>query len=171
MNDHPEQESAAGRGNDTESSSPSPAPQPVEATAPQRVAPPGQPLAQQAPEELSGSDQAEIAKAMESATADTSAAPRKAIHGPRVIEGGREHRHGVVVSVGPDDIFIEFGPKELGVLDRAQFKKPASAGGTDSEEGLPNPGDQIEVVIQRYEASESLYICVLPGTVQKADWE
>jgi len=85
--------------------------------------------------------------------------------GPRVVEGGREHRTGQVVSVGPTDIFIEFGPKELGVLDRAQFKKG------DTEEGVPSPGDQLEVVIQRYEASESLYICVLPGAVQKADWE
>ena len=93
--------------------------------------------------------------------------PAKAkLRGPRVVEGGREHRTGTIVSVGPTDILIEFGPKELGVLDRAMFK------GKDGEEpNLPKPGDQLEVVIQRYEAGESLYICVLPGSIQKADWE
>ena len=102
---------------------------------------------------------------MESAGAAVATPAKAKLRGPRVVEGGREHRTGQVVSVGPSDIFIEFGPKELGVIDRSQFKK----GG--EEEGVPSPGDQLEVVIQRFEASESLYICVLPGTVQKADWE
>ncbi len=128
----------------------------------QVVMPPTQPAAAAAaPEELSGEVQAEIDKAMQAATEpEAPAAPRKAIHGPRVIEGGREHRHGVVVSVGPEDIFIEFGPKELGVLPRAQFT-----------EEPPAVGSEIEVVIDKFEANESLYICRLPGAVQKADWE
>ncbi len=130
---------------------------------PTKVRPPTEPV------HLGAEVEAEIEAAMaelESAHAPMPGAPAKPkVRGPRVVEGGREHRTGTVVSVGPTDIFIEFGPKELGVLDRAQFKKG------DTEEGLPNPGDQIEVVIQRYEASESLYICVLPGAVQKADWE
>ena len=114
--------------------------------------------------------EAEIQAAMAELDAESGAAapaPAKAkLRGPRVVEGGREHRTGTIVSVGPTDIFIEFGPKELGVLDRAQFKSK------DGEEAnLPNPGDQVEVVIQRYEAGESLYICVLPGSIQKADWE
>ena len=96
---------------------------------------------------------------MESAS-EPAPVPRKAIHGPRVIEGGREHRHGVVVSVGPDDIFIEFGPKELGVLPRTQVTGE-----------LPTVGSDLEVVIERFEPNESLYLCRLPGAVQKADWE
>ncbi|MBZ0172776.1 MAG: S1 RNA-binding domain-containing protein, partial [Phycisphaerales bacterium] len=40
-----------------------------------------------------------------------------------------------------------------------------------SEPDLPIVGEQAEVVVQRYEASESLYICARPGSVQKADWE
>jgi small subunit ribosomal protein S1 len=83
------------------------------------------------------------------------------IKGPRVVESGRERRPGVVVSVGPSDIFIEFGPKELGVIPRIQF----------AEEELPKAGSTIEVVIERFEASESLFICNKPGSVQKADWE
>lgn len=131
--------------------------------------PPETPTARDAANMSLGADvEAEIEAAMadmESAGAAVATPAKAKLRGPRVVEGGREHRTGQVVSVGPSDIFIEFGPKELGVIDRSQFKK----GG--EEEGVPSPGDQLEVVIQRFEASESLYICVLPGTVQKADWE
>ncbi len=93
-------------------------------------------------------------------------ARKPALRGPRVVQGGREHRTGTVVTVGPTDVFVEFGPKELGVVERPQFKNKQG-----EETGLPNPGDQLEVVVQRFEASEGIYICVLPGAVQKADWE
>lgn len=83
------------------------------------------------------------------------------IRGPRVVQAGREHRTGHVVSVGPTDVFVEFGPKELGVLDRAQF----------DEANLPTVGHELEVVVNRYDPAESLFLCALPGTVQKADWE
>lgn len=89
------------------------------------------------------------------------------LRGPRVVEGGREYRTGTVVTVGPTDVFIEFGPKELGVIDRQQFKDHK----TGEERGLPAPGEHISVVIQRFERNESLFICSLPNAVQKADWE
>ncbi|MFO0831127.1 MAG: S1 RNA-binding domain-containing protein [Phycisphaerales bacterium] len=89
-------------------------------------------------------------------------APKPAIRGPRVVQAGREHRHGKVVSVGPTDIFLEFGPKELGVLPRAQFPE---------EKDLPVVGTEYEVVIDKFEASENYFVCSRPGMVQKADWE
>jgi small subunit ribosomal protein S1 len=88
--------------------------------------------------------------------------PAKAkVHGPRVVQAGREHRTGTVVSVGPTDIFIEFGPKELGVAPRAQWP----------DDALPAVGQEFEVVVDRFETAESIFICSRPGTVQKADWE
>jgi small subunit ribosomal protein S1 len=84
------------------------------------------------------------------------------LRGPRKVESGREHRTGKVVSVGPSDIFIEFGPKELGVLPRIQYKE----GDT-----LPTPGGEIEVVVDKFSSEESLFICSRPGAVQKAAWE
>jgi small subunit ribosomal protein S1 len=88
--------------------------------------------------------------------------PAKAkVHGPRVVQAGREHRAGTVVSVGPTDIFIEFGPKELGVAPRLQWP----------DDQLPVVGTELEVVVDRYETAESIFICSRPGTVQKADWE
>ncbi len=83
------------------------------------------------------------------------------IRGPRVVQAGREHRTGTVVSVGPTDIFVEFGPKELGIVTRIQFK----------EEELPVVGSQLAVVVDKYEAAESLFVCSRPGAVHKADWE
>ncbi len=88
-------------------------------------------------------------------------AAKPKIRGPRKVEGGREYRKGVVVSVGPEAVFIEFGPKELGILDRTHL----------GENPVPTPGAQIEVVVDRFDPNESLYLCSLPGTVQKAAWE
>ena len=87
---------------------------------------------------------------------------RPAIRGPRKVEGGREYRSGVVVSIGPDALFIEFGPKELGVLERKHLKP---------DQDVPAVGSPIEVVIERFDPGESAFICSLPGAVQKADWE
>jgi small subunit ribosomal protein S1 len=87
---------------------------------------------------------------------------RPGFRGPRVVQAGREHRHGKVVSIGPTDIFIEFGPKELGVLPRAQF--------TD-ESQLPKVGDDYEAVIDKFEATENYFVCSRPGAVTKAAWE
>jgi small subunit ribosomal protein S1 len=88
--------------------------------------------------------------------------PQKAaIRGPRKIESAREHRSGKVVSVGPSDIFLEFGPKELGVVPRTQYP----------DDQVPVVGSEIEVVVDKFEAAESLFICSRPGTVVKAAWE
>lgn len=83
------------------------------------------------------------------------------IRGPRKVEAAREHRTGKVVSVGPSDIFVEFGPKELGVVPRIQFP----------DDQLPTVGGELELVVDRFEAAESLFICSRPGQVVKAKWE
>ncbi|MCC6659590.1 MAG: S1 RNA-binding domain-containing protein [Phycisphaerales bacterium] len=94
--------------------------------------------------------------------APKAAAPAPGTRGPRVVQAGREHRPGTVVSVGPTDVFIEFGPKELGVVPRIQW--------TEGQEP-PKVGEKIEVVVDHFEAGESLFICSRPGLVRKADWE
>lgn len=87
------------------------------------------------------------------------------LRGPRKVESGRELRKGKVVSVGPTDIFIEFGPKELGVVPRANYEKEGE------EAAVPKAGEEIEVVVDRFEKDESLFICSRPGVVVKAAWE
>lgn len=86
---------------------------------------------------------------------------KAALKGPRVVSAGREHRTGMVVSIGPTDIFLEFGPKELGVAPKAQWP----------EDQLPAVGSQLEVVIDKFEAGENLFVCSKPGSVVKAAWE
>ncbi len=105
----------------------------------------------------------EAMKAMGGMGDDASSQPahKAAIRGPRVIEAGREHRTGAVVSVGPKDLFVEFSPKELGVAPRAQWK----------EDELPKVGDDLELIVDRFDSNEQLYMCSRPGAVQKADWE
>lgn len=83
------------------------------------------------------------------------------IRGPRVVQAGREHRTGKVVSVGPTDIFIEFGPKQLGLVERAQYP----------EESTPKVGDEIEVIVNKLDPKDGIFICSRPGAVQKAPWE
>jgi ribosomal protein S1 len=118
--------------------------------------------------ELSAELNAEIDAAMndmmkETATATPApaAGSRPGIRGPRVVQAGREMRPGKIVSVGPTDIFIEFGPKELGVLSRLQYPVEAE---------VPKVGDTVEVVVQQRDA-DGLIVCARPGAVQKADWE
>lgn len=134
--------------------------------APQPARPP-LPAQQVGAVSLSDEVNAEIDAAM-SAAMETPAPSKKAeparpaaIRGPRVIQAGREQRPGKVVSVGPSDVFIEFGPKELGVVPRAQWPE---------ESELPKVGDTVEVVVNQRDA-DGLLVCSRPGQVQKADWE
>ncbi len=138
------------------------APAAPDAPKPVSSAPPAEPA------KLDAALEAEIDAAMADMEAAGAAEPGAAggpakakLRGPRVVQGGREHRSGTVVSVGATDIFIEFGPKEIGVVELRQY---------DGVEP-PKVGESLEVVVQRYDAGESIYICARPGTVQKADWE
>ncbi len=83
------------------------------------------------------------------------------IRGPRLVQAGREVRPGAVVSVGPTDVFLEFGPKELGVIPRAQW--------AEGEE-LPKVGDTIEVAVDGRD-DDGLLNCSRPTAIKKADWE
>lgn len=141
-----------------------------QASPPTPASDPGVPHPSQRPAKLDADLENEIAEAMRAMDSENlhsgemtaASAGKPAIRGPRVVTAGREERTGKVVSVGPSDVFVEFGPKELGVVDRTQFK---------TEEDLPTPGDDLKVVVNKFEPTESIYICSLPGTVQKADWE
>lgn len=124
--------------------------------------------------ELSAEVQAELDAAMAELGVESSGSggskpgPRPAggagpapIRGPRVVQSGREHRAGKVVSVGPTDIFIEFGPKQIGLVDRTQY--------TEAE--IPKVGDEVEVIVVRRDPKDGVLICSKPGAVQKAAWE
>jgi small subunit ribosomal protein S1 len=78
-------------------------------------------------------------------------------------EGGLEpeSRHrGRVVALRRDEVFVEFGGREQGCVSAQSF------------ETLPEPGDTVEVIIQRYNAEEGLYDLTLPGvSVELGNWD
>jgi len=151
---------------DTGPAAPAEAPQPAPTPPPPAESQPAKPsLNAEIEREIDEAMAAMEAEDELAAPAPPPAAPAPAgtssIRGPRVIQAGREHRTGRVVSVGPSDIFVEFGPKQLGVAPRSQWP----------EEELPKVDESLQVVIDRFEANEQIYICSRPGAIQKAEWE
>jgi ribosomal protein S1 len=71
----------------------------------------------------------------------------------------RQTRVGTVVRVQGEDVMVEFGPKSQGVCPLRQFVEP------------PQPGAQVEFVVERLDAFENLLILALPGATTKAPWE
>ena len=71
----------------------------------------------------------------------------------------RHTRVGTVVRVQGEDVMVEFGPKSQGVCPLRQFAEP------------PQPGAQVEFVVERLDAFEGLLILALPGASTKAPWE
>jgi ribosomal protein S1 len=67
---------------------------------------------------------------------------------------------GKVVSVRGKSVFVDLGAKSEGVVPVEQFQ------GT-----LPNPGDMIDVVVDRFDTDEGLLILSLKGAAVEANWE
>ncbi len=67
---------------------------------------------------------------------------------------------GTVVGVSGDDVFLEFGAKEQGVVPRSQFgkKEPLEA------------GRRVDVTVERYDAETGLLVVNRKGSVQRATW-
>jgi small subunit ribosomal protein S1 len=64
-----------------------------------------------------------------------------------------------VVTIHNDDVFVELGQRNQGVLSLRQFTEP------------PAVGTQLEVVVGSFNAEEGLYSCSLPGgAVEVEDW-
>ncbi|UYV12720.1 MAG: S1 RNA-binding domain-containing protein [Phycisphaera sp.] len=154
------------------SEKPSPAPQSTPdaaATKPadDESAPGGMPTTQPLSDELSK----QIDAAMEASTPADQAGPGKGmgkggkpggIRGPRVVGGQPSMRTGKVVNVTENDIFLEFGPKELGIVSRDQWREG---------ENLPETGQELEVIIERFDKAESIFVCARPGAIRKAIWD
>lgn len=84
------------------------------------------------------------------------------IRGPRVVGGQSSMRTGKVVNVTDNDIFLEFGPKELGIVSRDQWREG---------ENLPEVGQELEVLVERFDKAESIFVCARPGAIRKAIWD
>jgi small subunit ribosomal protein S1 len=70
-------------------------------------------------------------------------------------------RRGRIVSVGKDDVFVDFGGKSQGIVSLLQF-----------EEEPPKVGEEREFNVERYDKTEGLLILSLKGaTANNVSWE
>lgn len=73
-------------------------------------------------------------------------------------QAGTGMRQGVVTHVGREDVFLEFGPREQGVVPLAQFAEN------------PEVGASLRVHVDGWDAKEGLYLCSMRRGVQSAEW-
>lgn len=76
------------------------------------------------------------------------------------VEVEPESRHQArVVSIHREDVFVDFGQRNQGVVPLKQFEQP------------PEPGQMIDVVVGAFDAEEGLYQLTKPGAAQSVqDW-
>lgn len=141
-------------------------------TSPTTTEPTGTQVPQAQP--LSDELSREIDAAMDAATPPDTAGQGKpggrspgkspGIRGPRVVAGRGQPttRTGKVVNVTENDIFLEFGPKELGIVTRDQWREG---------ENVPEVGQELEVLVERFDQAESIFVCARPGAIRKAIWD
>ncbi|MFM8979438.1 MAG: 30S ribosomal protein S1 [Planctomycetia bacterium] len=67
-------------------------------------------------------------------------------------------RKGIITHVGRDDVFVEFGPREQGVVPLAHFAEN------------PDVGTSLQVHVDAWDGKQELYLCSLQRGVQDADW-
>jgi len=67
---------------------------------------------------------------------------------------------GRVITIRREDVFLELGGRNQGVVPLGQFEEP------------PEPGTKVEVQVQRFNAEDGLYEVSLPGAaVDVGDWD
>jgi ribosomal protein S1 len=91
----------------------------------------------------------------------TRAADREHVpKGNRGQELGEGTQKGKVIAIRGKSVFIDLGAKSEGIVPVEQF-------GAD----LPNPGDLIDIVVDRFDPDEGLLILSLKGAAVEANWE
>jgi small subunit ribosomal protein S1 len=74
---------------------------------------------------------------------------------------GSDIKRGRVIAIQKDDIFVELGSRTQGVITSDQFEPDKQ----------PQVGDEIEVMIDRYDGENGLLILTKKGAAQKAAWD
>lgn len=130
-------------------------PAPIEPTAPtseKHFPPPN--LRSHLPADL----EAELEAALGDASIDDLLAGGDAVSSTDALEPDTK-RSGRVIAVRRDDVFVELGGREQGIVSAKSFDQ------------LPEPGDEIEVRVTRFNAAEGLYELSLPhAAASVGDW-
>jgi small subunit ribosomal protein S1 len=72
---------------------------------------------------------------------------------PAHTAGGKGPRRGKIISIGRDDVFVDFGGKSQGVASQLQF------------EAEPKVGDEFDFFVERYDAREGLLVLSRKGAL------
>ncbi|MGC9453714.1 MAG: S1 RNA-binding domain-containing protein [Phycisphaerae bacterium] len=141
-----------------DSESPEPQEQQQAPTPAEREAP-----RQDSTENLDADLEREIEQALGSASLDDllAAEEQQESKPPKRSEDGRSIRTGRVIDVQGDDVFVDLGGKDQGVLPAEQF----------DDEPLPEPGAEIEVTVEGTNEDEGLLILSRKGAVLAAAWD
>ncbi|HEY2839766.1 MAG TPA: S1 RNA-binding domain-containing protein [Pirellulales bacterium] len=156
-------------------SAPVPASAAPPATAPQEPKKPSRPQREPAPRpaektpvpslraELPEDLQRELAEALGDMSLDDILAPatQSKTAAVEMADLLPESKHTArVASIHRDDVFVEMGGRNQGVLSLRTFPKP------------PEIGDMVEVVVNRFNGDEGLYVLTLPhSAIRAAHWE
>ena len=107
---------------------------------------------------LSPDLEAEFEQAMVDVTMDTLVAGTDAVSTALALEP-QTRRVARVVAVSRDDVFVELGGREQGLVSLRLFNEP------------PQPGTELEVVVVRFNAEDGLYEVTLPlAAAEIGDW-
>jgi ribosomal protein S1 len=74
----------------------------------------------------------------------------------RVLRGKVKAR---VVAVTEEDVFVDLGQRNQGVVPKASFG------------AVPQVGEELELLIERFDEEEGLYLLRVPGAAEFFDWE
>ncbi len=113
-----------------------------------------------------GSTMDEIDREVREAMAGMDASDLADLSGGVSMDQGRDSLEpgseviGTVVSVGNDDIFLEFGPKLQGLMPRNHFGKKEQI----------EAGRRVDVVIEKFDESAGLWLVSRKGATQRATW-
>lgn len=66
---------------------------------------------------------------------------------------------GRVIKVTDEDVFVDLGGRDQGYVPRVQFDQP------------PAVGQEVELVVERFDPEEGLYLLRVPGAAELFDWE
>ncbi len=78
---------------------------------------------------------------------------------PTRAAAGGALKTGTVLKIHGEDVFVEFGPKSMGVCPRSQFSDP------------PTVGERLQFLVDRFDPKEGLLILSREGARRKAAWE
>lgn len=74
--------------------------------------------------------------------------------------GQKQTRRGTIVTIGKDDVFVDFGGKSQGIISRLQFNEE------------PVVGQEMEFIVSRYDAGEGLLVLTLRGALAtNVNWD